>query len=361
MRGFIVGLAALSLSACAQVTDAVKGAPPSEVEAIGEMADTKMPALNTVQQNITFANTLIRLYDDRSGRLRDADYYSTLPLYAAAVASGAMLLNNVNHNILLKVGAGAAGYYAGLSSLDFDGRAEVLEGATGAWQCFSDAAARVDFLDPATPPPAGTKPQLGVRLQHDYELLDRTIRKARAYLSNGTPMDDATRTALIHAVDAANTILPSAERVARQATQADLILAKQRRAILRAVSIAYRGKRQPFNYQSVLNGTTTAVDHVLEQRSAAGQSNDKLAQLNKDALSQDLPAETRAADGGANAGESRTQAFSAYVNGVTADRPDSRKLRAIAYILAEMTERFSYGLQAKAVSELPLDLAKCTP
>lgn len=363
-------VAALAVSGCAGWSEVTGGAPPT-VDAAALADHPVMAGIDTVGKNVAFAYALIDLYDQRAAKLRDVDYVSSLPLYAAGIATGVLLLHDGSKNAIIDIGLGAAGYYAARSSLDFAGRAEVLDNATAAWQCFADASARVSFLDGTD---AKGKAQIGQTIQHDYELLNRTLKKARAYLSNGTVMADPTRQSLIAAIDAGAAVLPAAERIAQAGGQAELTLSKYRRAILRAVASAYAGRRQAFGYKTTVASLTQGVEDLVDYRVRAAQARDKMTTAVADpaeaqatiATTVPAPAPATVTDGtaqGATAAESGggTSQFAQFVGAVSPTDKDARKLRALVYILMEMTTRFSDNPQYLAVAALPTELAKCVP
>lgn len=366
--------ATLAVSGCGGLGDLTGGTPPNVDPAT--LADhPAMDGIDTVGKNVSFAFALMKLYDQRSADLRDADYVSGLPLYAAGIATGALMLHNGSRNAIIDLGLGAAAYYGARSSLDFAGRAAVLEDATLAWQCFADAAARVSFLDPAT---ITATPELGKVIQHDYRLLDRTLKKARAFLANGTPMAAATRQALVAAIDSGAAVLPAAERAAQSAGQAGLTLAKYRRAILRSVAMSYAGRRRAFSYRGALDGTTESIEQLVDYRTRSALARDKMtaAKIDLGDPQADIdtatgtpspgvaatPEATPPAAAGAAAAEAGSVAqFEQFVGAVDPTDKDARKLRAVVYILMEMTERFSDNPEYQAVPALPNDLARCVP
>lgn len=351
--GLLLALAAMT-GGCAAIQGVAGGAPPADAEVARDLADQAAGnrlylKLDSVGKNVAFAETLIGLYDARSERLRDTDYITTLPLYAAGVAAGILALHDVNKTTLLDIGIGAGAYYGLTSSLNFAGRAQVLQDATQNWQCFADTAAQVRFLDGKAGGGDDSPPVLGAKIAHDYDNLHRAILTGRAYMANGVALDDATSAALANAVKAAVAVEPAAAAIRLNATQADRVLARYRRAILRQVAIAYSGQRQPFAYKAFAG--SNSLDQYVTFRAAVEQT--KAVQAGQDAGAVLLdPANGQSADS-ATADLDKTLA--------DAKASGQAKVRAVIYRLTELSLRFSTDPDYVAVGQLPAQLEKCVP
>ncbi len=337
---------------------------------VDKTVKTETP-LTTVNQNVIFAETLMEMYDARAVDLRDAGYWSTIPFYAAAVATGVVLLHGANTNVVADIGLGVGGYYALTQSLDFSGRAEVLANSVSNWQCFSDAAGRVAFVDPD---PGQAASVTGRRIVARRDRLVRNLDKARAYLYNGARADDATFAALRAAIAVGEKALPMADGNVQAASDVNRNLNKYRRMILRSVASSYVGKMKPFSYKGTIDGINDNMDSLVQYKAKAQNIRDSLAANSNpgvDATGQGVlnstppvPAPAPAVAAPADSKEVVEADQQARVDGLPplAKGVDgTRQMRAMIYVLTETARQVADDPDAAALAALPVELAKCVP
>ena len=374
---FVMPLAALLTVGCDSL--ALSPTPPvlKTSVPVSELLEKDYP-LTTVKENVAFAKAMNRLYEGSAGNLRSYAYFSSLPFYAAAIATGAILLHGAETNIIADLGLGVGGYYTLTQSLDFSGRAEVLNDATAKWKCFAEHANRVAFADRKSDgKQTGEAKRIGAR----YGYLSRNLSSARAYLDHGGTADTETITALKAAFDSGTKSLLVAERNGRDLGNVKDTLDKYRDSILNAVNISYSGKMKSFNYKEIVNQLSVVVGEEAKYKADAQSARDAVANAPK-APGTPVPAQDKGTLSSMLASSSLLTTDSSQAvrdlmadptdkgaietlrqeqleSGLKAEISDVRAMRALTYRLNEMSLELANDSDGAALASLPVELAKC--
>jgi hypothetical protein len=346
-------------------------------------ASSSVLQLSSVRQNVIFARKLVEMYDSQVVDLRDAGYWSTVPLYAAAIATGAVLAHGANTNVLIDIGLGTGGYYALTQSLDFSGRADVLTRATKNWTCFANAAGKVDFIDPRT----GTNGKVGAVLSARRDRLSRNVRSAIAYQANGGDAPDDVLKALGDAITLGRKAEPAAQAAVDAADDALSVLEEFRDEIERKIKLEYYGRLKPFDYDATLGSLTGSVKKVAEHqgeviklrealdRSLSNDPNQENESALKDIQAPGGPEDSVAVNPASpsikeqRADEKQSKIDNMNALGATlaqtgrASRPFNaeRKMRALTYIINETVRQITEDTETPKLLALRGELAKCVP
>lgn len=375
----------LSLGGCIELLSTT---PPQITDQSQITAAPPNITLTSVQQNIAYADILIDMYNKRTVDLRNTGYWMTAPLYAAAVAAGAVTLHGANTNVLVDLGLGTGAYYVLNQNLDFSGRAEVLSASTENWRCFKTAAEKVKFFDPKQ----SGGPDFGTIIQTRKARLDRNLGKAKGYIANSSGSDGNVRAALAAAIALGTSSKPLAVKNSQAVAAIPATLEKYRQKIENRVATLYFGKMQQFSAKATLDAVTGSIKELEDHKSqmqATRNALDGNAGLDPDGKNkqsvQSMNVPGKADDsvtripGAPTEQEQKADTNQAKIDnlGIQAATPDAvgsprqrtapnvvnldKKMRAMTYIINETLEQLVSDPETLSAIELPVELAKCVP
>jgi hypothetical protein len=231
----VTALISVSLGACAM--------RPPEATADMWQSDRKPPKwieFHTVTESRAYGRLMMVLYDGAAADLKDQDFYSSIPVFALAAASAAMLAFGTDKETAAGVALGAAGLEIGRRQLSFGDRAGVLAAGIQSWKCFKDAAQSVAFYDDLN-----KKPNFLAEFSSLKELM-----KGADNLLTGRPPATLSENQLLSSLRQARDAAETAKNLAEQTIQAEEGLLDafndERFAIESSIRLKYTGMLKPF-------------------------------------------------------------------------------------------------------------------